>query len=158
MGLIVIALAAIGCTATQPANPATLTVTQTPTELFNSNPTSAEDYYNRGNTYFHNGDYDHAIADFDKAIQLKRDNATAYNNRGIAYAKKGDYNRAIADFDMAIQLQPDLAKSYGNRGLAYKLKGENDKAIADFRKVLELSNDPSLRQSAENELNEFGVQ
>ena len=55
------------------------------------------------------GDYDRAIADYDRAIQLKPDYAEAYVNRGWAYNAKGDYDRAIADFDRAIQLKPDYA-------------------------------------------------
>ena len=53
------------------------------------------------------GDYDRAIADYDRAIQLKPDYADAYVGRGVAYGEKGDYDRAIADFDRAIQLKPD---------------------------------------------------
>ena len=34
------------------------------------------------------GDYDRAIADYDRAIKLKGDFAFAYNNRGSAYGSK----------------------------------------------------------------------
>jgi tetratricopeptide (TPR) repeat protein len=77
--------------------------------------------------------------------------------RGIAYGMKGSTDRAIADFDKAIQLQPDFADAYFNRGLAYYYKGEYDCAIADFKKVLELSQDPQLRQVAEEQLKALGA-
>ena len=76
----------------------------------------ADAYNNRGVAYGGKGDYDRAIADFDKAIQLKPDYADAYDNRGVAYGSKGDYDRAIADYDKAIQLKPDYADAYYNRG------------------------------------------
>jgi tetratricopeptide (TPR) repeat protein len=50
-----------------------------------------------------------------------------------------------------------LAVAYLNRGLAYKQKEEKDKAIADFNKFLEISNDPNLRQQAEEQLKALGA-
>jgi tetratricopeptide (TPR) repeat protein len=61
-------------------------------------------YNNRGVAYVDIGDYDHAFADFDQAIQLQPDYADAYFNRGRAYAKKGDLNHAISDYDQAFVL------------------------------------------------------
>jgi tetratricopeptide (TPR) repeat protein len=120
-------------------------------------PDLAEAYNNRGLTYGRKGETDRAIADFDQAIQLQPNYADAYFNRGLVYADKGDYDRAIANFDQAIQLQPDDAMAYYNRGLDYRQKGEKEKAIADFRKFLELSNDPDLRQQAEEQLKALGA-
>ena len=91
----------------------------------------------------HKGDYDRAIADFDRAIQLKPDDAVAYANRGWAYDDKGDYDRAIADFDRAIQLKPDYADAYAGRGWAYA-KGDYDRAIADYDRAIQLKPDYGL--------------
>ena len=48
------------------------------------------------------GDYDAAIADYDRAIAVNPDYAPAYNNRGLAKAGKGDYDGVIADCDRVI--------------------------------------------------------
>jgi tetratricopeptide (TPR) repeat protein len=95
----------------------------------------------RGTTDLHLGKYDLAIADYDRAIELRHDYAGAYNNRGIAYADKGEYDLAIADYDKAIELKPDCAEAYNNRGSAYDQKGEYDLAIADYGKAIELRPD-----------------
>ena len=55
--------------------------------------------------------YDNAITDFDKAIELKPD--YAYHNRGTAYYKKGEYDNANR------QGNRDYVNAYYNRGLAY---------------------------------------
>jgi tetratricopeptide (TPR) repeat protein len=120
-------------------------------------PDYAGIYYNRGLAYYYKCDYDRAIADFDEAIRLEPDFVEAYNNRGVAYGIEGDYDQAIADFDQAIQLRPDAAEAYYGRGLAYEQKGENEEAIADFERVLELSDDPKLRQSAQEDLEALGA-
>ena len=114
-------------------------------------------YFYRGTAYNLKGDYDHAIADYNQAIQLQPNFAEAYKNRGNAHAAKGDTDRAITDFDRAIQLQPDYAGAYLDRGFAYVEKGEKEKATADFKKVLELSDDPYLRQQAEEQLKALGA-
>jgi tetratricopeptide (TPR) repeat protein len=68
-------------------------------------------YSNRSNAYAEKGEYDRAIADFDKAIKLKPKDAKAYSNRGNAYREKGDKERAIADYDKAIKLNPRHCQS-----------------------------------------------
>ena len=62
-------------------------------------------YFHRGNARYDKQNYDQAIRDFDKAIELRSDYAAAYNNRGSAYYAKGDYDRAIADWNKGTQLQ-----------------------------------------------------
>ena len=79
------------------------------------------------------GDYDRAIADYNKALELDPKDATAYNNRGFTYDNKGDYDKAIADYDAAIRLNPEYARAYNNRGFTYDKKGDYDRAIADYQ-------------------------
>ena len=49
-----------------------------------------------------------AIADFDRAIELKPEEAEAYYNRGVAKSKLGDQDGAEADRKRAIELDPAL--------------------------------------------------
>ena len=66
-----------------------------------------EAYHSRGVAYFDKGDFDRAIADYDKAIKLEPDFAEAYFSRGIAYSPKGEKEKAIADFKKVIELSDD---------------------------------------------------
>jgi Flp pilus assembly protein TadD len=50
---------------------------------------------------------DRAIADYNRAIELKPDHASAYNYRGLAYSAKGDNDQAIADYNRAAELFTD---------------------------------------------------
>ena len=86
-------------------------------------------YNNRGIDYYHKGEFDNAIEDFDKAIKLNTNYAEAYGNRGIAYGMKGELDNAIEDFNRSIEINPNRAEPYSNRGLAYNDKGEFDNAI-----------------------------
>jgi len=97
--------------------------------------------FKSGNAYYDKGDYDHAIQDYAKAIELKPDFAEAYFNRGLAYNNKGDYDRAIPDFTKTIKLEPDHAEAYNSRGIAYDHKGDQDRALKDYTKAIELNPD-----------------
>ncbi len=95
-------------------------------------------HYNRGIEYANKRDYDLAIADYSKAINLNPAYASAYNNRGNVYKNKLQYDRAIADYNKALKLIPKSASPYGNRGLIFEELEQRDKAIADFRKAVKL--------------------
>jgi len=92
----------------------------------------ARDYLVKGYGYFTQSQWDQAIAEYSRAIEMDPKLAAAYNYRGSAYGEKGDYDKAIADLNMAIELAPALAENYRNRGIAFGKKGDYDKAIADF--------------------------
>jgi lipoprotein NlpI len=98
----------------------------------------ATTYNNRGDAYIVKGDYDHAIQDFDQAIQLMPDYALAFKNRGIAHGTKGDYDLAIEDFGQAILLKPDDASAFNSRGIAYGTKGDYVRAIQNFNQAIQL--------------------
>ena len=96
---------------------------------------------NRAAVYRIKGEYDRAIADCNRAIELDPGYAEPYSNRGAVYRKKGEENLAIADYNKAIELKPDLAHAYNNRGNAYIQKGEIDLAIADYNRAIQLEPD-----------------
>ncbi|MBW1914696.1 MAG: tetratricopeptide repeat protein [Deltaproteobacteria bacterium] len=47
------------------------------------------------------GDYDSALADFNRAIELSPDDSRIYIRRGLVWSKKGEGDKAIADYDKA---------------------------------------------------------
>ncbi|MDD5691624.1 MAG: tetratricopeptide repeat protein [Candidatus Omnitrophica bacterium] len=108
-------------------------------DTISKSPEKLRPYNNRGLAYFDQGEYDKAIADFSRAIGLKRDYADGYYNRGLAYHKKGEYNKAAADYTEAIKINPEYLKSYINRGQVYNVSGEHEKAILDFRRAIEIA-------------------
>ena len=84
------------------------------------------------------GDYQGAIADYDKAIERNPRFAVAYNNRGNAKSTLEDHQGAIADYDKAIKFNPKYAKAYKNRGIAKNALGDMEGAKKDFDKAAEL--------------------
>ena len=90
---------------------------------------------NQGIAFGEEGQWDQAIAYFNKAIEINPRYAKAYNIRGIAYYSKDQIDKAIADFNKAIEIDPKDSSPYNNRGVAYLDKGEYEKAWDDVHKA-----------------------
>ena len=99
----------------------------------------SKDYNDSGVNHNRKREYDKAIVNFTKAIDLNPNYAEAHKNRGVAYRLKGEFDHAIKDFTKAIDLNPNYAEAHKNRGVAYRLKGEFDHAIKDFTKAIDLN-------------------
>jgi len=60
--------------------------------------------------YFEETEFDRAMADFTKAIELNPGYAEAYYGRGMIYQQRGQEEKAEADATQAFKLNPDLRK------------------------------------------------
>jgi tetratricopeptide (TPR) repeat protein len=82
------------------------TINKKSEELAATSPDYAYAYLDIGLAYRENHDWDRAIENFSKAIEIDPDNVYAYYNRGGNYYEKGDYDNAIADLTRALKLAP----------------------------------------------------
>jgi len=105
-------------------------------------------YYNRGTALAKRGDYQQAIGDYDKVIEINPTYKEAYNNRGNAYASLGNYRQAIENYDKALEINPKHITAYNNRGNAYLLLGNNRQAIGNYDKALKI--DPNYAEAYYN--------
>jgi len=98
----------------------------------------AEACTNRGIEYYKKKQFDKAIEEFTKTVDLKLNSAAPYYNRGCAYLGDGQHQKAIEDFSIAVKINSKYANAYFNRGIAYKNEGQMDKAKADFKRACDL--------------------
>ena len=99
------------------------------------------DHYNRGLVKANSRDFNGAITDYNKAIELNPNYAEAYKGRGWAHHGLKQYVAAIKDYSKAIELKPDFALAYNNRGLAKANSRDFNRAITDYNKAIELKPD-----------------
>ncbi|MBF0481529.1 MAG: tetratricopeptide repeat protein [Desulfovibrionaceae bacterium] len=100
---------------------------------------TAEDFIASGRANYAARNYDQAIADLTKAIEMKPDSAVAYKFRGNAWSGKGNRDQAIADLTKAIQIKPDYRAAYNNTGNIWLESGDFDQAIANYTKAIEVN-------------------
>lgn len=102
-------------------------------------PTSpAKVHYENGQARVKQGEFEAAIIDFNKSIDLDAKNPLAYAARGNARINIGALDESIADFTQAIALDPTRRVPYINRAIAQVDKGDLDAALADYTKALSL--------------------
>ena len=99
---------------------------------------AAHTYYAEGYICCEAGEYDEAIRNYTKAIEIESEFANAYSARGSAYSRKGEYDRAITDYNRAIELDQNFAEAYLMRGIVYDRKKEHEKAVSDLNFYLKL--------------------
>lgn len=85
------------------------------------------------------GDYDGAIAHYDKAIELDPTFARPFHGRGVAFFHKGEYDKSISSYSEAIRLQPQNDVAVFDRGLAYWELAEAKLTLADFERAARLN-------------------
>jgi tetratricopeptide (TPR) repeat protein len=96
-------------------------------------------YFYRANSEVVKQETNSALADFNKAIELRPDFATAFYNRGRLKETMGDFNGALADDDTAIKLDPSWSEPFMNRGNVRLLMNDTDGALADFNSAIALN-------------------
>ena len=101
-------------------------------------PKSATAYYSRSLVYCELGDYDHALEDVNRAVELAPDSADAYVQRGTVYSRKTNEKSALADYEKAIELDPENGFAHYIRGAAYCNAKRWRDAIVYFNRALQL--------------------
>ncbi|MDQ0472998.1 caspase family protein [Labrys wisconsinensis] len=101
----------------------------------------AEALNTRGLLYDNNGDFDKALADFGRSLQIRPGSLEIYVNRCNVYREKADYDRALADCGKAIELDSADFGNYLARGSIYIATHDYERAIADLTKSLEINPD-----------------
>ena len=101
----------------------------------------ADLYLRRGNTWYYKKDYDYdkAIIDYNKAIEINPKNEELYIWLGTTWYNKKDYDEAISNYNKAIKINPKYELAFYDRGLAHIAKGEYLAAIKDCDEVIEFN-------------------
>jgi tetratricopeptide (TPR) repeat protein len=98
-------------------------------------------YNNRGNAYTSEGQYDLAMDDYNKSINLDPTYARPLNNRGVVHKRKGELDLAMKDFDSAINLDPTYVDPFINRAELFEKQRDLAAALKDFDEAIRLQPD-----------------
>jgi tetratricopeptide (TPR) repeat protein/predicted aspartyl protease len=98
-----------------------------PAESAPDEPKDAAAYSRRGTAFAARRDFQHAIADLDRACELAPDEPNYFYERGIARRDSGQPIQALADFDQAIKIKIDHVPALAARA---ELRLQNGDAVA----------------------------
>ncbi|MBR4905216.1 MAG: tetratricopeptide repeat protein [Selenomonadaceae bacterium] len=97
-------------------------------------------FVNRGNIYNdHLRDYEAAIADYNKALEINPKFSWAYHNRALAYGRLKRWDEAIADYGRALEIDKNYVSAYNGRAWSYCQMGKFEEALVDANKAVELN-------------------
>jgi len=118
-------------------------------QVLEKNHSKVAEYYNNfGASLLYRGNYEKALLNFKKALEIYKNGHLyllyVYNNLGTVYSKQGDYDNAISFFQKAVNIavqdgsKPvEAALGYNNIGQVYEIKEDFDLARNYFQKALD---------------------
>ncbi len=104
-------------------------------------------YILRGLAHGQAGDFEAALADFNRAEQADPDSLARYGilvNRGVVRVKERQLEAAAADFTEAARLRPKQWQAYANLAETQLQLGHADEALAQLGKAIELQPSAAL--------------
>ncbi len=83
---------------------------------------------NLAQSYLERGDYEKALAEYRRALELEPDSPLLWSNLGMAYLHMQSYEEAIGPLRQALELRPDFEAALSNLGVAYTYLGRLEEA------------------------------
>ncbi|HOY31759.1 MAG TPA: tetratricopeptide repeat protein [Bacteroidales bacterium] len=118
------------------------------TDIIKKYPDSYVAWWMRGNYKNELKDYQGALQDYNKTLQLYPYFDQCLTNRGHILNELKDYKAALRDLDLAIQLDSTVAETFNNRGMAYDGLRDTAAAMKDYNKAILLN--PELQKAYNN--------
>lgn len=108
---------------------------------------SAEEAVSLGRQKFQKKNYQEAISNFTRAIELDQTCVEAFHKRGAALFNLGKYHDSLPDFTKAIVLSPGNAEILRNRALPFMHLKQYEDAITDLKDAMNF--EPSTKKLSE---------
>jgi len=120
-------------------------------DLIPHRPGFHEIYTELGNIGMQQGDYDKAVLNYKKLVELMPNDSIAFWNLSAALYGAGEYKQVIKYASIAVKINPDNVGALTGLALAYEKEGHFDLAESTFLKILQLSpNDVKICNSLAN--------
>jgi len=104
--------------------------------------TPATDFYRLSDSAWDlakKGQYEPAIAEWKKALQLSPENDRAHNNVVFCSPELESFDEAIPHFEKTLKVNPEYPDAHSNLGVALAGTGNPDQAIVEFEKALKIN-------------------
>ena len=92
--------------------------------------------------------WDQAIENFNKVIEINPKDAMAYFNIGTIFSEKEEFDIAIKNYQKCLAINPDHAEAHDNMGSALKAQGNLTAAVEQFTQAINLK--PNFAQAHYN--------
>ena len=87
------------------------------------------------------GNYELAIAFYNRSLELIPDTPQVWYHHGVALCNLGRYKDAIASYDKALDFQPECYEALSDKGLALSILGDNKAGLVCCDKAIKINPD-----------------
>lgn len=108
-------------------------------QLASSQNPELQSLLRQGREYVDAGNYDKAIATYQQAATIDRDNARIFSGLGYLYTLQENFAAAQRSYQRAISLEPDNPSFYYALGYSLAQTGDNDNAIRAYYRATKLA-------------------
>ena len=102
---------------------------------------SVGDWFEMGNAQANRGEYEEAIASYDRAIALDAYNPDLWYNKGLATSSLGRYEDAIYCYHRASNLDPFDPEIWLGRGAALSSLGQYEEALDSYDRAVQFDSE-----------------
>ena len=95
--------------------------------------------YNEANNNFKKGQFDAALASYDKAIALDPNKSQAFYGKGLTLARLRNNDEALVAYQKALAIDPSNEQAYSAMGSLYNSIGKYNEAIEAYKKAVDLN-------------------
>ena len=100
-----------------------------------------------GNAAFREDDFEKALENYSKALELDENNLLVISNRSVVYSKLKRFEEAKEDAEKCIRLKPLWSKGYLRLGVAFYNLNKKEEALEQLKKGVSLDpEDDSIRR------------
>jgi Flp pilus assembly protein TadD len=111
-----------------------------------THPANEEILAQLGYSLIESGEYEEAVAVFDKLTAINHRSVAGYNGKGVAFDKAGNHTAAQELYQQALKIDADSAKVINNLAMSYILDLKPDLAISLLEPWSKRSDAPSNMQ------------
>jgi serine/threonine protein kinase/Flp pilus assembly protein TadD len=102
-------------------------------------PKEKEVFASLGISYTSSGDFNKAIVELNKALELDPNYGEAHNQLGYVYLATGDFLKAVEHLKRYVSLNPGEANPLDSLAEAYFEMGQLDEALANFKEAQKIN-------------------
>ena len=107
--------------------------------LIKTDPENFINYFNLGSLYVKLNDYDLALINFQKTVNLNKKFFQGYNNLANIHKKLKNTEKSIKFFKKAIELNPNYINALYNLAIVYFEIGKYEESTIYYKKVLKIN-------------------
>jgi len=100
-----------------------------------------EIFFTNGSYLFENGNYNNALLEFNKAIDLNNKSPKYLFFKGQCYERLGQTDKAVFEYTSALSINPEYFPALNARGICYYKLHRMKEAIYDLSRVIKSSDD-----------------